>query len=111
MKVRDPDEKDESLADFSIDSLLPKAEDGGVLLGALLGLVLLLGWVVLRPPTEVEIEAEEAAAAYDVSQVVTQGGGLGMDHHEPPPQPAHLTKDDRRSKQSRYVRPVTSRRR
>ena len=111
LKVRDPDEKDDSLADFSIDSLLPKAEGGGMLLGVLLILVLFLGWLVMRQPTEVEIEAEEAAAAYDVSQVISEGGVLGMDHHEPPPQPAHLTKDDRRSKQSGYVRPVTSRKR
>jgi PKD repeat protein len=111
LKVRDPDEKGDSLADFSIDSLLPKAEGGGMLLGVLLILVLFLGWLVMRQPTEVEIEAEEAAAAYDISQVITEGGVLGMDHHEPPPQPAHLTKDDRRSKQSGYVRPVTSRKR
>ncbi|PXY70933.1 MAG: hypothetical protein CXX83_01575 [Methanobacteriota archaeon] len=111
LRIRDPAEKDDSLADFSLDSLLPKAEDSGILLGALLLLLLVLGWIVMRQPTEVEIEAQEAVDAYDVSQVVTEGGVLGMDHHAPPPKPKHLTKDDRRSKESGYVRPVTSRRR
>ena len=111
LRIRDPAEKDDSLADFSLDSLLPKAEDSGILLGVLLMLLLVLGWIVMRQPTEVEIDAQEAVDAYDVSQVVTEGGVLGMDHHSPPPKPKHLTKDDRRSKESGYVRPVTSRRR
>ena len=77
----------------------------------LIALVLLLGWLVMRQPEEVEIAAEDAASTYDVAEVHTEGGVLGMDQHVPPPKPKHLTKDDRRSRESGYVRPVTSRRR
>ncbi len=111
LRVRDPSEQDDSLADFSLDSLLPKAESSGMMLGALLVILLILGWLVMRQPTEVEAEAEEMADSYDVSSVVTEGGVLGMDHHAPPPKPKHLTTKDRRSEESGYVRPVTSRRR
>ena len=111
LRVRDPSEQDDSLADFSLDSLLPKAESSGMMLGALLVILLILGWLVMRQPTEVEAEAGSEAENYDVSSVVTEGGVLGMDHHAPPPKPKHLTASDRRSDESGYVRPVTSRRR
>ena len=111
VRIRDPSEQDDTLADFSIDSLLPKAESSGILLGALLVILLILGWLVMRQPTEVEAEAGSEAENYDVSSVVTEGGVLGMDHHAPPPKPKHLTTIDRRSDDSGYVRPVTSRRR
>ena len=90
---------------------MPKAESSGILLGALLVILLILGWLVMRQPTEVEAEAGSEAENYDVSSVVTEGGVLGMDHHAPPPKPKHLTTIDRRSDDSGYVRPVTSRRR
>ena len=111
IRVRDPSEQDDTLADFSLDSLLPKAESSGMLLGALLVILLILGWLVMRQPTEIEAEAGSEADNYDVSSVVTEGGVLGMDHHAPPPKPKHLTTSDRRSGESGYVRPVTSRRR
>ena len=82
-----------------------------MMLGALLVILLILGWLVMRQPTEVEAEAGSEAENYDVSSVVTEGGVLGMDHHAPPPKPKHLTASDRRSDESGYVRPVTSRRR
>ena len=111
VRIRDPSEQDDTLADFSLDSLLPKAESSGLLLGALLVILLILGWLVMRQPTEVEEDAGKEAENYDVSSVVTEGGVLGMDHHAPPPKPKHLTTSDRRSGESGYVRPVTSRRR
>ncbi len=111
LRIRDPSEQDDSLADFSLDSLLPKAESSGLMLGALLIVLLLLGWLVMRQPTEIEEDAGDRQEAYDVSTVETEGGVLGMDHHAPPPKPKHLTSRDRRSKESGYVRPVTSRRR
>jgi PKD repeat protein len=111
IRVRDPSEQDDTLADFSLDSLLPKAESSGILLGALLVILLILGWLVMRQPTEIEAEAGSEDDNYDVSSVVTEGGVLGMDHHAPPPKPKHLTTTDRRSGESGYVRPVTSRRR
>mgnify|MGYP001166837336 FL=1 len=111
LRIRDPSEQDDSLADFSLDSLLPKAESSGLMLGGLLVVLLLLGWLVMRQPTEIEEDAGDRQEAYDVSTVETEGGVLGMDHHAPPPKPKHLTSRDRRSKESGYVRPVTSRRR
>ena len=82
-----------------------------MMLGALLVVLLILGWLVMRQPTEIEADAEDRQDSYDVSTVETEGGVLGMDHHAPPPKPKHLTTQDRRSKESGYVRPVTSRRR
>ena len=111
LRIRDPSEKDDSIADFSLDSLLPKAESSGLLLGVLLVILLILGWLVMRQPTEIEAEASAESENYDVTSVVSEGGVLGMDQHAPPPKPKHLTTTDRRSKESGYVRPVTSRRR
>ena len=58
-----------------------------------------------------EEEAAEAAQAYDVQNVEAEGGVLGMDHHEPPPKPKILSKEDRRNSDSGYIRPVRGRRR
>ena len=78
----------------------------------LIAAVLILGWLVMRSPAiEEEEEAEESAKSYEVDKVEVEGGFLGMDHHEPPPTPKILSKDERRSKGSGYVRPVRSRRR
>ena len=57
-----------------------------------------------------EDEAKQAAEAYtDVEHVESQGGLLGMDHHTPPPAPGILSKDERRSDDSGYVRPLRRR--
>ena len=64
----------------------------------------------MRSPTEIEEEAEQAAATYDVEEVQSYGGILGMDHHTPPPAPGILSKDERRSDSSGYVRPLRRRR-
>ena len=109
--VRDPDTADDALGDLSWRDLLPSTDSGSLYIIILIVLVLTLGWLVMREPEEIEMEAEEAASTYDVAEVHTEGGILGMDQHAPPPKPTHLTKDDRRSKESGYVRPVTSRRR
>ena len=109
--VRDPDSEDEALGDLSWKDLLPSSDSGSLYIIILIALVLTLGWLVMREPEEIEVEAEQAASTYDVTEVHTEGGILGMDQHAPPPKPGHLTKDDRRSKDSGYVRPVTSRRR
>ncbi|MDP6899307.1 MAG: PKD domain-containing protein [Candidatus Thalassarchaeaceae archaeon] len=112
VSVRPPDEdQDGGISDLSISDLLPSSDSGSLYIMILIVLVLTLGWLVMRQPDEVEVEAEEAASTYDVAEVHTEGGILGMDQHTPPPKPKHLTKDDRRSKASGYVRPVTSRRR
>ena len=109
--VRDPDDVEDELGDLSWKDLLPSSDSGSLYIVILIALVLTLGWLVMREPEEIEVEAEQAASTYDVTEVHTEGGILGMDQHAPPPKPTHLTKDDRRSKNSGYVRPVTSRRR
>ena len=109
--VRDPGDEEDELGDLSWKDLLPSSDSGSLYIIILIVLVLTLGWLVMREPEQIEVEAEQAASTYDVTEVHTEGGILGMDQHAPPPKPTHLTKDDRRSKDSGYVRPVTSRRR
>ena len=109
--IRDIDSEEDVLGDLSWKDLMPSTDSGSLYIIILIALVLTLGWLVMREPEEIEVEAEEAASTYDVAEVHTEGGILGMDQHAPPPKPTHLTKDDRRSKSSGYVRPVTSRRR
>jgi hypothetical protein len=109
MNVKPLQDEEDILGDLNWEDLLPQAGNSGVVIILIL-LVLLLGWLVMRSPTEIEIDAEEAAQSYDVAEVHTEAGILGMDQHSPPPKPDHLTKDDRRSKESGYVRPVSSRR-
>ena len=111
ISVRPPDAEGDGIGDFSISDLLPSTDSGSLYILILIVLVLTLGWLVMRQPEEIEIEADDSASNYDVAEVHTEGGILGMDQHAPPPKPTHLTKDDRRSKESGYVRPVTSRRR
>ena len=76
----------------------------------LISVALILGWLVLRESTELEDEAKEAAESYsDVEHVEIQGGLLGMDQHNPPPAPNILSKEERRSEESGYVRPLRRR--
>ena len=77
---------------------------------ALIVAVLMLGWAVMRSPTEVEEDAGQAAAAYEVEEVQSYGGVLGMDQHTPPPTPGILSKDERRSDSSGYIRPLRRKR-
>jgi hypothetical protein len=64
----------------------------------------------MREPSDLEDEAKQAAESYtDVELVESQGGLLGMDHHTPPPAPGILSKDERRSDDSGYVRPLRRR--
>ncbi len=88
---------------------VPNKESGGLL--ALVAMVLLLGWLVMRQKDEEEIDAEEMLETYDVQEVEAEGGLPGMDQHNPPPQPKYLTVDERRNKESGYVRPIRTRRR
>ena len=98
-----------SLSDFSIQDWQEwavEASEESLLVIALIVAVLILGWAVMRSPTELEEEAEQAAAAYDVDEVQSYGGVLGMDQHNPPPAPKILSKDERRNDSSGYVRPL-----
>ena len=101
-----------SLSDFSMqdwqDWLVDASGESMVVLGLIIA-VLILGWAVMRSPTELEEEAEQAAAAYEVEEVQSYGGVLGMDQHTPPPAPGILSKDERRSDSSGYIRPLRRR--
>ncbi len=102
-----------SLSDFSVDDWKSWLADAGSDLAtfvALIAVALILGWLVMREPSELEDEAKQAAETYtDVEHVEDQGGLLGMDHHAPPPAPGILSKDERRSDDSGYIRPLRRR--
>ena len=102
-----------SLSDFSIQDWQEWFIDSSgesIMVLALIVAVLILGWAVMRSPTEIEEEAEQAAATYEVEEVQSYGGVLGMDQHAPPPAPGILSKEERRSGSSGYVRPLRRRR-
>jgi PKD repeat protein len=107
------EEAETSLSDFSVqdwqDWLVDASGESMVIL-ALIVAVLILGWAVMRSPTEIEEDAEQAAATYEVDEVQSYGGVLGMDQHTPPPAPGILSKDERRSDSSGYIRPLRRRR-
>lgn len=102
-----------SLSDFSADEWKSWLADAGSELATFIALIvvaLVLGWLVMREPSSLEEEAKEAAETYtDIEHVETQGGLLGMDHHMPPPAPKILSKEERRSDDSGYVRPLRRR--
>ena len=45
---------------------------------ALIVAVLILGWAVMRSPTEIEEKLNKLAATYEVDEVQSYGGVLGM---------------------------------
>ena len=102
-----------SLSDFELEDWSSWVKDAGSDLAtyfALIAVALILGWLVLRESSEVEDEAKQAADSYsDVEHVEVQGGLLGMDQHTPPPAPAILSKEERRSEESGYIRPLRRR--
>ena len=102
-----------SLSEFSAEEWRSWAADAGsemATFAVLIVVALVLGWLVMRENTELEDEAKEAAETYtDVEMVEAQGGLLGMDHHQPPPAPKILSKEERRSDDSGYVRPLRRR--
>ena len=102
-----------SLSDFELEDWSSWVKDAGSDLAtyiALISVALILGWLVLRESSEVEDEAKQAAESYtDVEHVEVQGGLLGMDQHTPPPAPAILSKEERRSEDSGYIRPLRRR--
>ena len=102
-----------SLSDFELEDWSSWVKDAGSDLAtyiALIAVALILGWLVLRESSEVEDEAKQAAESYtDVEHVEVQGGLLGMDQHTPPPAPSILSKEERRSEDSGYIRPLRRR--
>jgi len=103
------DRKQKSWDELTWKDFIPNKESAGLL--SLVALVLILGWLVMRQKDEDEIDAEEMLETYDVQEVEAEGGLPGMDQHTPPPQPKYLTVDERRNKESGYVRPIRTRRR
>ncbi|MFL2978380.1 MAG: PKD domain-containing protein [Candidatus Poseidoniales archaeon] len=98
-----------SLSDFELSDLIP-SDSSSLWVLLLVALVLVLGWLVMRQPNEEEAEVDEQPT-YDVTEIQTEGGMIGMDQHSAPPKPKNLDREDRRSRESGYVRPVGSRRR
>ena len=66
------------------------------------------GKLVMRQPNELEEEAKQSAETYEVEHA-DDGGLLGMDHHTPPPAPKILSKQERKSDESGYIRPLRRR--
>ena len=97
-----------TLADLTLADLTPGKESAGLL--ALVALVAILGWMILRESDDEELDAMEMVKKYDVDEVEAEGGLPGMDQHSPPPQPRYLTSDQRTNRESGYVRPIRTRR-
>jgi len=97
-----------TLADLTVADLMPGKESAGIL--ALVAIVAILGWMILRERSDEELDATEMAKNYDVDEVEAEGGLPGMDQHSPPPQPRYLTSDQRTNRESGYVRPIRTRR-
>ena len=97
-----------TLSDLTVEDLVPGREHAGLL--ALVALVAVLGWMVLRERDDDELDALENVKKYDVDEVEEEGGMPGMDQHSPPPQPKYLTADQRTNRESGYVRPIRTRR-
>ena len=98
-----------TLADLTWQDLVPNASSAGLLV--LVATVLLLGWFIMKQKDEEELDAENMQETYDVQEVVAEGNLPGMDQHLPPPQPKYLTVEERRDKESGYIRPIRTRRR
>ena len=113
LQVSPKPDPEPSLSDFELEDWTSWVKDAGSDLAtyiALIAVALILGWLVLRESSELEDEAKQAAETYtDVEHVEVQGGLLGMDQHTPPPAPGILSKEERRSEDSGYVRPLRRR--
>ncbi len=96
-----------TLSDLSWNDFIPKRESWGVM--ALIAAVTILGWLVMRQKNEEEIDAQDMMEAYGL-EVKLEGGLPGMDQHTPPPQPKYLTVEERKNKESGYIRPIRTRR-
>ena len=97
-----------SISDLTWEDFVPDAGSAGLL--ALIATVLLLGWLIMRQKDEEEMDAKNSTETYDVQEVKAEGGLPGMDQHMPPPQPKYLTVEERRDKESGYIRPIRTRR-
>ena len=76
---------------------------------ALVVAALVLGYLVMRAPTDDEEAATKDAEAYTDVERVNVDGMLGIDDHRAPPAPRILRKEERRDEASGYVRPLRRR--
>ncbi len=97
-----------TLSDLTLSDLTPDRSSAGLL--ALVSVVAILGWMIMRQKDEEEMEAMDMVERYGVEQVEAEGGLPGMDQHAPPPQPTYLTAEERTNMESGYVRPIRTRR-
>ena len=106
ISIRELEEDDSAmtLADFEFKDVLPSGESS-LFIALLILLVLVLGYFVMRAPTEEEVISDDIQT-YDVTEVQAEGGILGMDQHTPPKKPKSLSKGDRTARTSGYIRPV-----
>ena len=97
-----------TLSDLTMSDLVPGQESAGLI--ALVAIVAILGWMIMRDRDDDELDAIDMVKKYDVEEVEAEGGLPGMDQHTPPPQPKYLTTDQRTNRESGYVRPIRTRR-
>ena len=101
-----------SLSDFSREDWAAWFRSLGADAAVFLALVmtaLVLGWFVMRTPTEDEEEATKGAEAYADVERVEVNGMMGIDDHKAPPAPRILRKEERRDEASGYIRPLRRR--
>lgn len=101
-----------SLSEFSREDWSAWMKSIGADAALFLGLViaaLVLGYLVMRAPTEDEEAATKDAEAYADVERVEVDGMLGIDDHRAPPAPRILRKEERRDEASGYVRPLRRR--
>ena len=82
--------------------------DAALFLGLVIA-ALVLGYLVMRAPTEDEEAATKDAEAYTDVERVEVDGMLGIDDHRAPPAPRILRKEERRDDTSGYIRPLRRR--
>ena len=101
-----------SLSDFSLQDWqewFVDASGESFMVLALIVAVLILGWAVMRSPTDIAEDAEQAAATYEVDEVQSYGGVLGMDQHTLPCT-RYIVQRRTQKGSSGYVRPLRRRR-
>jgi hypothetical protein len=101
-----------SLSEFSREDWSAWMRGIGADAALFLGLVLaalVLGYLVMRAPTEDEEAATKDAEAYTDVERVEVDGMLGIDDHRAPPAPRILRKEERRDDASGYIRPLRRR--
>ena len=74
-----------TLADLTWEDLIPEKESFGLI--ALISLVAILGWLVMRQRDEDEIDARDMVEKYGIDEVEAEGGlpGISLLYTSPSP--------------------------